>query len=958
MSNNIDLYNAFKNRNLGKFTEALEVHEADPNYFVESKGRTVFEIILSTPGSHSFIKKCIEYGADFYVKNSNQQYPLHCVIESKCIENLKEVESLFSYRDLNVNSLDSAHKIKYSPYANVKDSNGQNCLHTLIECLTNDTYEVIFPLIKILLAHGCNANHPDRELKTPFYLVLEKLPQLKNRKDVADYFIKNGDLDFYTHRSDEIIELVMNQKVKYLNALPDKEDFIVNYENMMQLLMDGEINKFETKFFFFKDSCMDMEEYKENCSAFLEAAVAKSLINIVDLLIDYGVDINHVHKSSKYKIPPPFIAFKIVNVGILRSFLLHPAIKLYYIMEGTETVKKKTFLHSFFDDLKSRSYSTYKKSNFIKEMTCDQKKCFNLVLQHKQCNRELINEHDELGLPAIYYAVRYKIDYITIELLRNGAYIGTVIKNIRKSLLADFFDSCITTNDKFHDDEELEIRLNYGFLTPSQPIIDQRKFRKLGNQDTYLPISQKSPEDFESLVKASEMKYAEEMKPLGKIAEKADLQRLLMHPVLSSFILLKWNKINFLIYINLVLILMYMFSFIPFILLSQTTPEAERAGSVMYNLFYVLSFISLSLLIFRESMQFFLSIIQYVQASSNWIDMALIISSLTILLFQWQIPNHISRMLRTVIILLAVAEYFNLLGLLPLLSISLHTKMFKKVCTTFVKSLSFYSVLILGFAFSFFTLHGDKYSKDLDKLFIHGGDNTSNALPPLNETRSDRYNNFNTVGLAIIKSFAMLSGELEGSYMHQEGLTYGVLFLLFLFLITIVLYNLLNALAVSDTQEIKSDARLIDLHQRILTMQETEEAVFKRNSYMGDYLKKVISMFPNTVPDGSILIKPNRSRHIFVNETEQINLNEWAPSPLSFLKKNVKINEEIVHDILKLLEKKREERTVNAIRKLKENRNEKLANDIIKINEMLSDIQTNIIKLQSDVYSLKKRVNL
>jgi len=67
MSHNIDLYSAFKNRNLGKFTEGLEVHEADPNYFIESKGRTVFEIILSTAGSSSYIKKCIEYGADFYV---------------------------------------------------------------------------------------------------------------------------------------------------------------------------------------------------------------------------------------------------------------------------------------------------------------------------------------------------------------------------------------------------------------------------------------------------------------------------------------------------------------------------------------------------------------------------------------------------------------------------------------------------------------------------------------------------------------------------------------------------------------------------------------------------------------------------------------------------------------------------------------------------------------------------
>jgi hypothetical protein len=67
MSNNIDLYNAFKNRNLGKFTEALEVYEADPNYFLESIGRTVFEVILSEGGSSSYIKKCIEFGADFYV---------------------------------------------------------------------------------------------------------------------------------------------------------------------------------------------------------------------------------------------------------------------------------------------------------------------------------------------------------------------------------------------------------------------------------------------------------------------------------------------------------------------------------------------------------------------------------------------------------------------------------------------------------------------------------------------------------------------------------------------------------------------------------------------------------------------------------------------------------------------------------------------------------------------------
>lgn len=890
-----------------------------------------------------------------FQKNINQQYPLHCVIESQCIENLKEVESLFSYYHPNESILNSTQKIKYSPYANLKDNSGQNCLHTLAENLSNDTYDVIFPLIKIFLSHGCNANFPNSDMKTPFYVLLEKLPQLKQRKEIADYFIKNGDLDFYTHRSEEIIEMVMNQRVKYLNVLPDKEDFVINFENMMELLQDGEINKFETKFALYKAACEDLSVYKENCSAFLEVAVSLSLINIVDLLIEYGVDINHVHKSSKFGFPPPFIAFKNANVGILRSFLLHHNIKLYVELDDNEKIK--TMLHLFFDEFKKQSYSTYKRFNFSREMTCDQKKCFNLVLEHDKCNREIINAHDEMGLPAIFHSVRYKIDYITMALLRNGAYIGTVIGNIRKSLLTDFLDSCITTNERFYDDEDFEIKINYGFLMPTQPIVNQRKFRKLGNQDTYLPISQKSPEEFNSILKAAEDKYAEEMKPLKKIADNPEIYRFLMHPVLSSFILLKWNKINFLIYLNLLLILMYMFSFIPFILLSQNTPEDERPGSFMYNLFYALSFISLSFLIFRESMQFILSIKQYVQARSNWIDMALILSSLIILLFQWQIPNHIARMLRTIIILLAVAEYFNLLGLLPLLSVSLHTKMFKKVCMTFVKSLAFYSVMIVGFAFSFYTLHGDKFVKDLEKHYAGDQDMSTNN-PPLNLTRNDRYNNYYTVGLSIVKSFVMLSGELEGGYIYQEGITYAALFLLFLFLVTIVLYNLLNALAVSDTQEIKNDAKLIDLHQRILTMQETEEAVFKRNSQMGDWFKKVISMFPKTIPDGTICIYPNRSCHIFVRQTESIILNEWLPKHFSFLKKCVKINEEIIQDIRKLLARKREERTTNAVRKLKENRNEKLANDIIRINEMISDIQTNIIKLQSDVYSLKKRANL
>ena len=65
MSHNLELYSAFNERNLGKFIEVLEVYGADPNFKIEAKDCTIFEYILSTPGSGIFIEACIQNGADF-----------------------------------------------------------------------------------------------------------------------------------------------------------------------------------------------------------------------------------------------------------------------------------------------------------------------------------------------------------------------------------------------------------------------------------------------------------------------------------------------------------------------------------------------------------------------------------------------------------------------------------------------------------------------------------------------------------------------------------------------------------------------------------------------------------------------------------------------------------------------------------------------------------------------------
>lgn len=172
-----------------------------------------------------------------------------------------------------------------------------------------------------------------------------------------------------------------------------------------------------------------------------------------------------------------------------------------------------------------------------------------------------------------------------------------------------------------------------------------------------------------------------------------------------------------------------------------------------------------------------------------------------------------------------------------------------------------------------------------------------------------------------------------------------------------MLYNLLNALAVSDTQEIKRDAKLIDLLQRIKTMQASEEAIFKRNSRIGNWLKAVISVFPKSLPEGNITIKPNKSSRIYIKQNEPIILNDWSQSRFKFLKSDVTINYDIIKEIFNILAKRYEDKTLAEVRLLKENRNTKLANDVIKISELVNNIQVNVTKLQADLYSLSKRAS-
>lgn len=557
-------------------------------------------------------------------------------MESQCLENLLQIQHLLLDDDAELNAEPPFRH--YSSNVNVKQKNGENSLHILAIAIRNDNCAVIFEMMKTLISYGCNVNYPNSEDKTAFYILLENLPKLVKRTEILNYFLENVEIDFLTYRSKDMLDMMAKQASTFV--LQERVPANFSFESMKKKLLDYNINKFETLFKCYKESCKELETYQKNCEEFMEIAVRKSFINIVDLLIEYGADINRIPKNSKLAVPPSFLACVEAKPTLLNIFLLHEKVKLSY---ENDSGNHQTLLHQLFKINMRRSSTDHLRPGFA-QFTKEQKKCFDLLMNHPKCDRNVINENDENNYPAIYYAVKCKNDYATMRLLTMGAYIGTVICTIRKSLLEEFFNSTITTNTTYDDDDN-ELKIDYNFLWPPNVVqVNSKKSKNFGN------IHQT-----EVVINATDQ-YSEEVKPLESIANIEERQYLLAHPTIATFIMLKWQKLSFLVYINLIIIVMFMLSFLPFAYLCQNLKKDEKYLNFSYRFFQATSLISLSCLIIREFTQAMLSIKQYVFQYSNWIDICLMSLATICLLVESELKPHWSRMLRILIILLATAQ--------------------------------------------------------------------------------------------------------------------------------------------------------------------------------------------------------------------------------------------------------------------------------------------------------------
>uniref|UniRef100_A0A7G3ACI7 Putative conserved plasma membrane protein n=2 Tax=Lutzomyia longipalpis TaxID=7200 RepID=A0A7G3ACI7_LUTLO len=181
--------------------------------------------------------------------------------------------------------------------------------------------------------------------------------------------------------------------------------------------------------------------------------------------------------------------------------------------------------------------------------------------------------------------------------------------------------------------------------------------------------------------------------------------------------------------------------------------------------------------------------------------------------------------------------------------------MLRTVSITFMRSLMLYSILLIAFALCFYTLLG-------------GTDNPNAQV-------EDGFNKFIDPGTAIIKTIVMMTGEFEAANIEFKSNTLSyVFFLLFVFFMSVVLFNLLNGLAVSDTQAIKAEAELTGFITRAQVLERYEKLVFGKNPgqwfrvisevcYFRKIARRFICVFPFYLPKKILVLSPNRGNRIY-----------------------------------------------------------------------------------------------
>jgi len=529
--------------------------------------------------------------------------------------------------------------------------------------------------------------------------------------------------------------------------------------------------------------------YNNGSYTFLQYACDLGMHDIVEFLLEKGVDPSQC--SPNYKYPPLLIAahhgyYKIIEIFKNNAVSSHPTVT-FTMRDG---VRNYSALHELVN-AESRASVNYEDRDYDR--------CLSLILDDYTVESKsvviypMLDAQDYRGNTPLHLAGRVNNENAILKILQAGANIGiknsngeTPIDKIPCTLLQSYLDKCVHREGHLAD-TDCKLVFSYNFLGPPTSMM--------------LPLEYQNSPLVPSPQQLWNNDLLPEAEPLWYLSQSKRHRELLSHPVISSFLCLKWRKIRPYYWSYAIFYLTFVVTVTTYIIFKSQerkdflkVVEASKQGNyVEPSKICYLEYLLVTYLIFllsKETFQALLSFRRYIFTIGNYfklIFLATLIVNLGVDLKSILIGDII-WWLNGAALLIGWFDMAFLLGRHP--KVSTYIVMFKTVSINFLHFLFIFSIPIMAFALVFYVV-----------------------LPQENDY-------FSSPSKSLLKTFVMsLTGEIEFENIQfgsgNASLFAMLLFVLFVFFIMLVLINLLNGLAVSDISLIQKQSEAVALTSRV-----------------------------------------------------------------------------------------------------------------------------------------------
>ncbi|KAL9915859.1 transient receptor potential cation channel family member painless isoform 1-T7 [Glossina fuscipes fuscipes] len=807
----IQLSNALATRNVRDFRIALDM--GAEAILTDQHHDNIYEKALATYGCAEFVEECLKRGCSPH--HVNKHFDKAAISYASDSRDPHILMSLLKYEGVQVDR----------KYAELTP------LNSLAKGLNADNVNDVIACLKLLLNYGASPNIPDqREMTALHYVVKNRKIDDNKKREIVQLFLERHDLDIDTYRDGELRQLLQHEFSDL--QLPEiRNNKLIDMEVLLCYIRAGDMEKFLQHFPEYQLNISDKDNLRntaqEQYLPLLIECIQKGAHAAFDVLLGKNLNVNAVWENSN--------ALEVAaiwgNWYALQKLLDHPDLKLRRDDHPLITV-------------------ICKMSEDPLQAFCDYRKCFYVLIESEKVN---INEKDDSGSTPLHYAVKYRNNEAIRELLRRGSYIGArscfndlSIDGVSPELLEEHFDNCITSNNRKLGDKNFEIIINYMNLLP-----------RLEVSSSKMPVKQ----------------LRDEMAPIAFIAKSKEHRHLLQHPLITSYLFLKWHRLSVVFFVNFLMYVFFAVSIITHTILKFRESEYE-AVTALFGLF---SWIGIIYMILRECTQMIMSPLCYFRSLANYMELALIGLSI-VTCSEPTYDKETQRVIAVFTMLLIAIELCLLVGSLPVLSISTHMLMLDAVCRSFLKSFALYSIFVITFSLCFYILFGKPEMNPKE--------------PTASNEDNGEFNKFTNPLTALIKTIVMLTGEFDAGDLEFDSLYNYLLFLLFVFFMTIVLLNLLNGLAVSDTQAIKGQAELngsicrtnlLTRYEKVLTGRADGASFIVNHEPFRSICRRLTNLYPNYLAGRQIAILSNDNNKVLIPTSSIFELKEVDNSLACFL---------------------------------------------------------------------------